>query len=132
MGKMEKGKEILEKIKKDRGEFAATTPIFQQWAKTDPGYLELYHNTFMHIMRKGTALEPKMKELIIVSVEASERFIEGVSRHTMSALLAGATEDEVIEALEVASIPGGIHTFIVCLPVVEQVFQEYRSKKGRV
>ena len=131
MDKMEKGNEVLEKIKKDRGEFAATTPVFQQWAKRDPSYLELYHNTFMHIMRKGTALHPKIKELIIVSVEATERFTEGVSRHTMSALEAGATEEEVIEALEVASIPGGIHTFIVCLPVVEQVFEEYRKKKGK-
>ena len=131
MDKMEKGKEVLEKIRKDRGEFADTTPVLQQWAGRDSAYLELYHNTFMHIMRKGTALEPKIKELIIVSVEAAERFIGGVSRHTMSALQAGATEEEVIEALEVASIPGGIHTFIVCLPVVEQVFAEYRKKKGQ-
>jgi alkylhydroperoxidase/carboxymuconolactone decarboxylase family protein YurZ len=63
-------------------------------------------------MQKGTALEPKMKELIILSVEAAEHFVEGVNRHTMSALEAGATEEEVIEALAVASISGGIHTHL--------------------
>lgn len=130
MDKIKKGKEVLEKIRRDRGPFAGETPVFHQWAERDPTYLEMYHDTFMHIMRKGTALEPKMKELIIVSVEAAERFIDGVGRHTMCALEAGATEEEVLEALEVASIPGGIHTYIVCLPVVEQVFQEYRKKKG--
>jgi alkylhydroperoxidase/carboxymuconolactone decarboxylase family protein YurZ len=130
MDKRKKGEDVLEKIRKDRGEAAAAAPIFQQWAARDPIYLELYHNTFMHIMQTGTALEPKIKKLIILSVEAAEQFIEGVGRNTVSALAAGATEEEVIEALAVASIPGGIHTFITCLPIIEKAFQEYRRRKG--
>lgn len=125
---MDKGEQILQEIRKDRGAFAGTSRVFQIWAKRDASFLQLYHRTFMHIMQERKALEPKYKELIIVAVEAAERFVDGVRRHTNSAMDAGASEEEVIEAIAVASIPGGIHTFIVCLPIVEEVFAERRKK----
>jgi AhpD family alkylhydroperoxidase len=56
---------------------------------------------------KQTALSPKVKELIGLSVSLSLRCDDCVKYHVLQLQKLGATKQEVIEALEVATVIGG-------------------------
>lgn len=117
---------LLERIKRDRGVVALYMKIL---AREDPDYLEHWHNTFMHVMQGRQALPRKFKELIVVAANAATLFEEGVKFHIRSALKFGATKDEVIEALEAAALPGGIHALTTGLLALEEVLQELAARQ---
>jgi len=121
--KVEKTKQLLERLMEERGFVQESRKIL---AKEDPDYLELYHNTWVHVMHKKSALPRKVKELIIVAVDAATYYVEGLKLHIKSALESGATKDEVLEALEAASLPGGIHVLSISLPILNEVLRSMK------
>jgi alkylhydroperoxidase/carboxymuconolactone decarboxylase family protein YurZ len=91
-------------IQEDRGYNFDT---FKWLAKHDPEFeatrLAAVEMTYT---RKDGALEPKVRELIAICLLAF-RMYHSVRAHIARALREGASVSEVVQALEMASIPGG-------------------------
>jgi len=98
----------------------------KQLAERDPEFMELYHSAAMHVFRDG-ALPRKTKELICICADALQFYEPGVRIHVRNALQLGATEEEIIEALEAAIMPG-IHYLSVFLPAIVEEINAH--KKG--
>lgn len=74
--------------------------------QAEPGYTR----AFMAFVRQGEkegALSTKTKELISVALSVLERCQYCVAFHTKSAIDAGATRQEILEAALVAGVMGG-------------------------
>jgi alkylhydroperoxidase/carboxymuconolactone decarboxylase family protein YurZ len=123
---MANAREILEKVKKERGYIHPSRRILSE---KDPDYLEIYHRLFTHVMKDREQLPLKVKEMIIAAVNAATNYEEGLRVHIRAALEAGAKEEEVFEAIEVASLPAGIHTITYSMPIFAEVCKEFRGKK---
>jgi len=115
---------ILDKIQRERGYLHPSRKVIYE---RDARYLEIYHDLFTHVMKTRTALNLKVKELIILAINAATNYEEGLAVHILAALKAGATEDEIFEAIETASLPGGIHTMTYALPVFKRVCEDFRQ-----
>jgi AhpD family alkylhydroperoxidase len=120
-------KTILEKVRRERGYLHPSREIL---CERDPHYLEIYHQLFTHVMIEETNLPLKVKEMIIAAVNAATNYEEGLRVHIRAALEAGATEDEVFEAIETASLPAGIHTITYSLPIFAEVCKAFREERG--
>jgi 4-carboxymuconolactone decarboxylase len=78
-------------------------------AKLDPKYFEKLKGLYVDgtFGREG-ALPRKTKELIMVGITCALNRPRGVRLHSERALTLGASPREVLEAMEVAVIPGGM------------------------
>jgi 4-carboxymuconolactone decarboxylase len=78
-------------------------------AKLDPEYFEKLKGLYVDgtFGREG-ALPRKAKELIMVGITCALNRPRGVRLHSERALTLGASPREVLEAMEVAAIPGGM------------------------
>ena len=78
-------------------------------AELDPEYFEKLKGIYVDATfgREG-ALSRKTKELIMVGITCALRAQRGVRIHSERALKLGATPREVLEAVQVAAIPGGM------------------------
>lgn len=79
----------------------------RQLAATSPNALRAYYSLRSVVLADG-ALPRKYKELILVVVNATERYERGVGVHLEAAVAAGADRREVADALLVATAMGGI------------------------
>lgn len=87
--------------------------------KVDPELLQLVKQTNALALDDG-ALPRKSKLLIAMALDASHGTVEGVKSLTQQALKAGATREEIIEALRVAQYISGVG----CVYVAAQAFKE--------
>uniref|UniRef100_A0A7V4CMF9 Carboxymuconolactone decarboxylase family protein n=1 Tax=Fervidobacterium pennivorans TaxID=93466 RepID=A0A7V4CMF9_FERPE len=78
----------------------------KELAKTDKAYVDAFMNFFKEAEKPG-ALSAKEKALIAVAVAVSERCSYCIAIHTKNALDAGATREEILEAVEVSGLMGG-------------------------
>ena len=122
-------KKVLAKVEKGRGFLNITHKVL---SREDPTMLELTHQLFMHIMHERKALSLKIKELLVLAVNASHLYYTGTKAHMKLALQAGATKEEVFETLEVASWPAGIHVLRYCLPIYEEVMEEIKKGETQI
>jgi alkylhydroperoxidase/carboxymuconolactone decarboxylase family protein YurZ len=78
-------------------------------AKLDPEYFEKLKGIYVDgtFGREG-ALPRKTKELIMVGITCALNRPRGVRLHSERALTSGASPREILEAIEVAAIPGGM------------------------
>lgn len=78
-------------------------------AQLDPEYFEKLKGIYVDgtFGREG-ALPRKTKELIMVGITCALNRPRGVKLHCERALALGASPKEVLEAVEVAAIPGGM------------------------
>src|SRR5215468_6338923 len=78
-------------------------------ARLDPEYFEKLKGIYVDgtFGREG-ALPRKTKELIMVGITCALNRPRGVRLHSERALALGASPKEVLEAVEVAAIPGGM------------------------
>ena len=78
-------------------------------AKLDPEYFEKLKGLYVDgtFGREG-ALPRRTKELIMVGIACVLRVQRGLRIHAERALTLGASPREVLEAMEVAAIPGGM------------------------
>lgn len=117
----DRAKELIKRMEAERG---STRLWRKQLAERDPTFMELYHNAAMHVFRDG-ALPRKIKELICICADALQLYEPGVRIHVRNALELGATEKEIIEALEAAIIPG-IHYLSVLLPAIVEEVEDHK------
>jgi len=122
-------RELLERMGAERG------PVPEQFrimAQLDPRYLELFHETYVHVMQKSTHLERKFKELVLVAVDAVTYYHYGTKFHVKTALEHGATAPELMEVLAVAGLACGIHAPAAAMPILKEALDEFNaSAKGQ-
>jgi AhpD family alkylhydroperoxidase len=70
-------------------------------------YFSLYENAFVE-----GALPSSVKHLIALAMTVGQRNCEGITYHTNEALRAGATRDEIREAVTVAVLVGGARSLL--------------------
>jgi alkylhydroperoxidase/carboxymuconolactone decarboxylase family protein YurZ len=80
---------------------------------------------FAQVTAAKGALEPKLRELLLLAVNASTTTLHlpSVERHIREALRHGATREELVEVFEVVSVLG-IHSAHTGLPLLRDVLQE--------
>ena len=84
----------------------------------DPDFFEAY-TQFSSVPWTSGVLEPKVKELIYTAfdVSATHLYEPGLRQHIRNALAYGATREEVMEVIELASVIG-IHSAAVGVPIL--------------
>lgn len=98
-----------------RGEF---NPLWEQIRVLDPQFMEAYLR-FRDVPHREGPLPPKMKELILVAINAATThlYAPGIRRHIANAFRAGATREEVLEAIELTTIMG-MHSMNIAIPIL--------------
>lgn len=86
--------------------------------RLDPDYFEAYLR-FSGVPWKKGPLEPKVKELVYIAVDAATThlFEPGIRVHMQNALRHGATRQEILEVLQLTSVLG-IHTTNIGVPIL--------------
>ena len=84
----------------------------------DADFFEAYLQ-FSGVPWKNGTLEPKIRELIYIAIDASTTHLyePGLRQHIQNALHHGATKDEIMEVYELTSVLG-IHTCTLGVPVL--------------
>lgn len=85
---------------------SASGPV-RELASAAPSVLKAYYTLRSTVLVDGP-LARRHKELMLVVINAAQRFEPGVAVHLEAALAHGASEHEVAEALLVAAVVGGI------------------------
>jgi 4-carboxymuconolactone decarboxylase len=93
----------------EKAALGAENKAYNILAKLDPQYFEKLKGLYIEgtFGREG-ALPRRTKELIMVGICCALNRPRGVRLHSERALTLGATPREVLEAVEVAAIPGGM------------------------
>jgi len=86
--------------------------------RLDPEFFEAYV-TFSGVPWKSGPLEPKFKELIYIAIDAATTHLyePGLRVHIQNALKHGATQEEIMEVLELVSVLG-IHACTLGVPIL--------------
>lgn len=100
-------------------------PLWQKFEETDPEFLEAYL-ALRSVPFQNGPLPRKYKELIMIAVNASttHMFASGVRRHITNALHAGATNAEIVETVQLASLIG-IHACNVAVPILLEEIKQH-------
>lgn len=100
------------------------TPQFENLLKVSPSYLSAYVK-FRSVPINKQALPRKIQELLLLAIDAqcTHLFQPGIDLHVAAALKAGASEAEIIETLELASVLG-VHSVTVGVPLLQEVLAE--------
>ena len=121
-----RAKEILARVEKERG-FARVWP--KLLAERDPELLEILHNEVTHVLDRRNSLPRKTKEMIMMCLNAFSFYEFGFRVHIRSALKFGATEDEILEALEIVGL-SNLHGMTSMLPVLVEEVKNHQKSGG--
>ena len=114
-----------------KAEFLKFDTWSDAWEKVlilDPGYFAAWLK--LRIPARKHVLPLKYQELILLAVSAScvHLYEPGIRAHTVSAISAGATKEEILEVL--ALIPAiGVHSITFSVPLLVQVLEENGSRQ---
>lgn len=101
-------------------------PLWAYVADIDPDWVDVGNEQYRHLLTRDGALPLKTKEMI-VSVLLAARAFERTATHLNQALEAGATEAELLEALEVAQMITGAPTFIFGVEALSKVVAKRKA-----
>ena len=121
-----RAKEVLERVERERG-FARLWPKIL--AERDPDLLETLHNEVTHVLDHRNSLPRKTKEIIMLCLNAFSFYEFGFRVHLRAALKFGATEDELLEALEVVGL-SNLHGMTSMLPVLVEEIEKFQKPGG--
>jgi alkylhydroperoxidase/carboxymuconolactone decarboxylase family protein YurZ len=111
--------EILARVRAERGAAGSWQEVL---ARHDPAALERHHENFMAVMAMP-ALSRKVKHLIIAAIDIQKAW-PGARVHIREAIEAGATEEEIVEAIVTAAVPGGPSTLAFGISALQEVEAE--------
>ena len=102
-------------------------PLWEQFHEVDPDFLEAYL-AFRSVPQSSGPLEQKYKELILIAVNAATTHLygPGVRRHIQNALKAGATREEILEAIQLTTVMG-IHSCNLAIPILLEEVEKYQA-----
>ena len=89
--------------------------------KLDPELLRLVQDTQQFALSDG-ALPRKSKLLIALALDAAHGAVEGVKSLAQAAIRAGATKEEIAEALRVAQYIGGVGSVYTASRALKELF----------
>ncbi len=93
----------------EKTSLGAQNHAYDMIANLDPEYFEKLKGLYVDgTFGRDGALPRKTKELIMVGITCALSRARGVKLHCERALALGASPREVLEAVEVAAIPGGM------------------------
>lgn len=107
------------------------------WNKTwddtlelDPEYLEAYTH-FSSVSWTQGPLTPRVKEFIYIAfdIAATHLYERGTKLHMENALRYGATVEEILEVLEIASLIG-VHAATVTAPIIREEIAAYALEQA--
>lgn len=109
--------EIKEEFARNRGYW---NPFWDDILELDPELMAAYTEFSSVPWRTGT-LEPKVKELVYIAFDtaATHLYTSGLRAHIENALGYGATPQEILEVMEIASVLG-IHAVTAVAPILEE------------
>jgi alkylhydroperoxidase/carboxymuconolactone decarboxylase family protein YurZ len=112
-----KAKTPIADAQRSSGDWNPLWSTLQEW---DPAFLEAYL-TLRNVPIKQGPLPPKIKELILVAINAATThlYAPGVRRHIRNALQYGATRGEILEAIQLTTVLG-IHSSNVAVPILAE------------
>ncbi|WP_345033809.1 carboxymuconolactone decarboxylase family protein [Streptomyces sannanensis] len=95
-------------------------PLWDQLHEWDPVWTEQFMKTATAPWKSGI-LEPKVIELLCIAVDAActHMYSSGVRRHIRAALELGATREEILEVLKLATVVG-IHACNIGVPILAE------------
>jgi alkylhydroperoxidase/carboxymuconolactone decarboxylase family protein YurZ len=94
-------------------------------AELDPEYFAKLKGLYVDgTFGRDGALPRKTKELIMVGITCALSRPRGVRLHSERALALGATPREVLEAVEVAAIPGGMPGLWLGVETLQEILKE--------
>jgi 4-carboxymuconolactone decarboxylase len=113
----------------EKASLGAENKAYNIIAKLDPEYFEKLKGIYVDgtFGREG-ALPRKTKELIMVGITCALNRPRGVKLHSERALTLGASPREVLEAIEVAAIPGGMPGLWLGVETLEEVLKARGQK----
>jgi alkylhydroperoxidase/carboxymuconolactone decarboxylase family protein YurZ len=88
--------------------------------KIDPELLKLVQNTNAFALAEG-ALPRKFKLLIAMALDASHGAVRGVRSLAEQAMKAGATKEEIVEAVRVAQYVSGVGCVYVAADALREL-----------
>jgi len=102
-------------------------PVWDLMAEMDPDYLEAFL-AFRAVPQKQGPLPQKTKELIMIAINAATTHLwaPGVRRHMQNALREGATQEEILEVLQLTSIMG-VHSMTLGAPILAEELEKART-----
>ena len=108
----------------EKTSLGAQNTAYEGIAKLDPEYFEKLKGLYVDgtFGREG-ALPRKTKELIMVGVACALRVQRGIRIHSERALTLGASPREVLEAMEVAAIPGGMPGLWMGVETLQEILE---------
>ena len=108
----------------EKTSLGAQNTAYEVIAKLDPEYFEKLKGLYVDgtFGREGT-LPRKTKELIMVGVACALRVQRGIRIHSERALTLGASPREVLEAMEVAAIPGGMPGLWLGVETLQEILE---------
>jgi alkylhydroperoxidase/carboxymuconolactone decarboxylase family protein YurZ len=119
--------EIKEEFIRVRGTWSET---WEGVLRLDPEFLLAYLD-FSAVPWRSGVLDPKVKELIYIAVDANatHMFLPGVRQHIRAALELGVTPAEIMEVLELSATLG-IHAMNIGVPILVEVLTEKGLRNG--
>lgn len=91
--------------------------FFKMQAEADPQWLELNWNRWKVIIGQQRSLDRKTKELIMVAVSIAKNCPYCSLAHKAAALAAGATKQELLEAMQVVELASSFTTIADALQI---------------
>ena len=103
-------------------------PLWDTFRELDADFLEAYL-AFRAVPQKNGPLPQKTKELILIAINAATTHLygPGVRRHIQNALKAGATKEEILEAIQLTTVMG-IHSCNLAVPILLEEVERQKEK----
>lgn len=103
-------------------------PLWDTFHALDPDFLEAYL-VFRSVPQAKGPLPQKTKELILIAINAATTHLygPGVRRHIQNALRAGATKEEILEAIQLTTVMG-IHACNLAIPILLEEIGKFDSE----
>ncbi|WP_180955009.1 carboxymuconolactone decarboxylase family protein [Bacillus sp. V3-13] len=89
-------------------------PAFEQFKEEFPDVYTVFNDLYKTVSSK--ALDEKTKQLVYLGILTATRYSPAVGVHIRKALAAGATEDEIKEAMMLAIPASGLCNYLSVLP----------------
>ena len=104
--------------------------FWDEMLELDPELFAAYTEFSSHPWRHGT-LEPKIKEFIYIAFDtaATHLYVKGLKLHIENAVGYGATPQEILEVMEIASVLG-IHAVTSAAPILAELAEKVSGELG--
>ena len=93
---------------------------FSRFLETFPDAGKAYLDLFNAVINRP-ALDKKTKQLLLIAVMTAQNYPAGIKAHVPQALKAGATREEIFEAILTPLPVSGINGVIECLSVAMEL-----------